>query len=180
MKFEHALPAMRAGYVIGVYYPVNVVTTWYSKCRIHPHDVYVHGFSRVRDMIGQFPSSDVMRDDWVVGIEVIVETGPSKWFDNNPIWLDIDGEPTMEEINKAMRIALKLREDRNGARQHDGTGDPSTGGVGIDCGTKSFGDCPVVWTTAHDHHLDSGQNEGTCRRQSTRHHLDDTSNEVTR
>ena len=67
MKFEQALPAMRVGYVIGVHYPVNGVTTWYSKCPIHPHDVYVHGFSRVKDMIGQFPSSDAMRDDWIVG-----------------------------------------------------------------------------------------------------------------
>ena len=74
MKFEQALPAMRVGYVIGVHYPVNGVTTWYSKCPIHPHDVYVHGFSRVKDMIGQFPSSDVMRDDWIVGMHSMVRT----------------------------------------------------------------------------------------------------------
>mgnify|MGYP003661575595 FL=1 len=117
MKFEHALPAMRVGYVIGVHYPVNGVTTWYSKCPIHPHDVYVHGFSRVKDMIGQFPSSDVMRDDWIVGMHSMVRTNiHGVWFDNNPLWLDIDGEPTMEQINEAAQTALALREDRNGKR----------------------------------------------------------------
>ncbi len=167
MKFEHALPAMRAGYVIGVHYPINGVTTWYSKCRIHPHDVYVIQFSQRPDIIGHFPSHDVMRDDWVVGIPVIVETGFSQWFDNNPLWLDIDGDPTMEEINAAMRMALELRKERNGTRQHNGTRDSSTGGIGFDCGTKSFGDCPVVWITTHDHHLDQGQNDDSCRTEST-------------
>lgn len=117
MKFEHALPAMRAGYVIGVHYPVNGVTTWYSKCRIHPHDVYVHGFSRPQDIIGQFPSCDVMRDDWVVGIPGVYDPlGDMNWFDNNPLWFDIDGEPTIEQINEAYQTALALREDRNGKR----------------------------------------------------------------
>ena len=117
MKFEYALPAMRVGYVIGIHYPINGVTTWYSKCPIHPHDVYVHGFSQVKDMIGQFPSSDVMRDDWVVGIPGVYDPlGDMNWFDNNPLWFDIDGEPTIEQINEAYQTALALREDRNGKR----------------------------------------------------------------
>lgn len=115
MKFEHALPAMRAGYVIGVHYPVTGVTTWYSKCPIHPHDVYVHGFSRVKDMIGQFPSSDVMRDDWVVGIHSMVRTNiHGVWFDNNPLWLDIDGEPNLDGIHLVAQCELARREERNG------------------------------------------------------------------
>lgn len=114
MKFEHALPAMRAGYVIGIHYPINGVTTWYSKCAIHPHDVYVHGFSQSRDIIGQFPSSDVMRDDWVVGVQVTVEPEQGKWFDNNPLWLDIDGTPTVEEIHEAAETAMALRQERLG------------------------------------------------------------------
>ncbi len=114
MKFEYALPAMRAGFVIGIHYPINGVTTWYSKCPIHPHDVYVHGFSRPKDMIGQFPSSDVMRDDWVVGVQVAVDPEQVQWSDNNPLWLDIDGTPTIEEIEKAYLKALAQKEERLG------------------------------------------------------------------
>lgn len=112
MKFEYALPALRAGFVIGIHYPINGVTTWYSKCPIHPHDVYVHGFSQPKDMIGQFPSSDVLRDDWVVGVQVTIEPEQGKWFDNNPLWLDIDGTPTVEEIHEAAETAMALRRDR--------------------------------------------------------------------
>ena len=113
MKFEYALPALRAGFVIGIHYPINGVTTWYSKCKIHPHDVYVHGFSRPQDIIGQFPSSDVMRDDWVVGIPGVYDlSGNMNWFDNNPLWIDIDGTPTIEEIEKAYLKALAQKEDR--------------------------------------------------------------------
>ena len=112
MKFEYALPAMRAGFVIGIHYPINGVTTWYSKCAIHPHDVYVHGFSRPQDIIGQFPSCDVMRDDWVVGFPCVHDIAGSQWFDNNPVWLDIDGTPTVDEIEKAYLKALAQKQER--------------------------------------------------------------------
>jgi hypothetical protein len=112
MKFEHALPALRAGYVIGVRYPINGVTTWYSKCETHPHDVYVHSFSRPKDMIGQFPSADVLRDDWIVGVQVKPDPEHGKWLDNSPLWLDIDDEPSIQEINEAhlKAIAKMMRE----------------------------------------------------------------------
>jgi hypothetical protein len=112
MKFEHALPALRAGYVIGIHYPDDIVFTWYSKCKVHPRDVYVHSFSRPKDLIGQFPSADVLRDDWIVGVEVYPEPVEGVWSNNIPLWFAIEGEPTIEELKEKAEAALAAREER--------------------------------------------------------------------